>query len=113
MEKSKEKVKWYKSPSTILDIFVYIVCCAFLTLGAILIGKKAIQLWMEEPIVKYYFCGVLVIAAVCLSIANIGSFNRKYISNDSDSSKRQNDFLFESDIRREEGRYSDRRNVVE
>ena len=113
MANNKEKIKWYKNASAILDIFVYIVCCAFLTRGALLIGKKAIQLWMEEPIVKYYFCGILVIAAVCLSIANIGSFNRKYISNDSDSSKRQNDFFFESDIRREEGRYSDRRNVVE
>jgi hypothetical protein len=113
MANNKEKIKWYKNVSLIIDIFLYIICCAFLSLGVLVIGKKAIQLWTEEPIVKYYFCGMLVIIAVCISIANISSFNRKYLSNDSDSSKRQNDFFFESDIRREEGRYSDKRNVVE
>jgi hypothetical protein len=95
----------------IIDTLIYITCLSFV------IGTFAIGLYytyieiMENIILKCYVIGVLVMVSLGLSIKYINRYNKKYSINDSNSSKGQNDFLFESDIRREERRYANRRNV--
>jgi hypothetical protein len=65
----------------------------------------------DNIVIRYYILGISVMLAIGLSIAFIEKYNKKYRKNDSNTSERQNDFFFEGDIRREEERYSDRRNV--
>ena len=83
--------------------FVCGLVCSLLYFAAIIIR--------DNVVIRYYILGVLIMLATGLSLAYISKYNKKYIKNDSNSSKRQNDFLFESDIRREERRYANRRNV--
>lgn len=105
MENIREKI------SMIFDTLICVVSYTFLAVVAFILGKKLMYLAIEEQIVRYYLCGILLIIAIGLSVFNISSYNDRYNRNDSDSSKRQNDFFFEADIRREEGRYSDRRDL--
>jgi hypothetical protein len=107
--KDKEKLK--KMMVFAFDTLTYVISYAFLAVTFFTIMRFFIELAVQEPVLRYYLCGILFIFAIGLSIANIESYNKKYRKNDSDSSKRQNDYLFEEDIRREEGRYSDRRDV--
>ncbi len=107
--KDKEKLK--KMMVFAFDTLTYVISYAFLTVTFFTIMRFFIELAVQEPVLRYYLCGILFILAIGLSIANIESYNKKYRKNDSDSSKRQNDYFFESDIRREEGRYFDRRDM--
>lgn len=107
--KDKEKLK--KMMVFAFDTLTYVISYAFLAVTFFVIMRFFIELAVQEPVLRYYLCGILFILAIGLSIANIESYNKKYRKNDSDSSKRQNDYFFESDIRREEGRYFDRRDM--
>ena len=83
--------------------FIAAMVCGMLYFAAIIIR--------DNIVIRYYILGIMIMLATGLSLAYISKYNKKYRKNDSNSSKRQNDFFFESDIRREEGRYSDRRNL--
>ena len=107
----KKKFKLNLTFPFIFDTFTYAVSYIFLAIIVFAIVRAIVQIAMEETVIRYYLCGILIIFASGISIANIESYNKKYRKNDSDSSKRQNDYLFESDIRREEGRYADRREL--
>ena len=95
----------------IFDTLIYTISYIFLAIAVFFIMKTIIEIAIEETIIRYYMCGILFIFAAGLSLANIESYNKKYNKNDSNSSKGQNDYFFESDILREEGRYTDRRNM--
>ena len=98
-----------------LDTAIYTLAYMFLSIFAFSALYFIYHLAKDEIIVRYYIYGILIIITAGLSILVIENYNKnynkKYSKNDSDSSKRQNDYLFESDIRREEERYSDRRGV--
>ena len=111
MEMEKKVKPLVRICRTILDTVVCVMCYVFIIVSIAFIGKEFIDIAIREPIIRYYICGMLFVLAAVLSIVYIESYNKKYFKNDSDSSKRQNDLLFESDIYREEGRYSDRRDV--
>lgn len=102
---AKEKNKKIKIG---IDIALYVVSCLFLLAVLFIIGRGLVSILSEHMIIRYYICGFLGIAAVIMSVVNIDSFHKKYFKNDSDSSKRQNDLFFESDILREEERYTNR-----
>lgn len=91
-----------------IDIALYVISCLFLLTVMFVIGRWLVFILSEHMIVKYYLCGFLGIAAVIMSVVNVDNFHKKYFKNDSDSSKRQNDLFFESDILREEERYTNR-----
>ena len=93
------------------DTVIYAIAYMFLIVFTFSAIYFICHLAMQDIVVRYYICGLLCIIAAGLSILTVENYNKKYSKNDSDSSKRQNDYLFEGDIRREEERYSDRRGV--
>jgi Ca2+/Na+ antiporter len=94
-----------------LETIMCFACYSFIA-ALVCIGLYfAVIIFRDNEVIRYYVFGMLTLLAIGLSLAYISKYNKKYRKNDSNSSKRQNDFLFESDIRREEGRYSDRRNL--
>ena len=95
----------------IFDTIIYAIAYMFLFVFVFSVIYFICHLAMQNIVVRYYICGLLCIIAAGLSILTVENYNKKYSKNDSDSSKRQNDYLFEGDIRREEERYSDRRDV--
>ena len=108
MEKNNKAAQILKF---VLDTVIYTLAYMFLSVFAFSALYFIYHLAKDEIIVRYYIYGILVIIAAGLSILVIENYKKKYSKNDSDTSKRQNDYLFEEDIRREEGRYSDRRDV--
>lgn len=108
MEKNNKAAQILKF---ILDTAIYTLAYMFLSVFAFSALYFIYHLAKDEIIVRYYIYGILVIITAGLSILVIENYKKKYSKNDSDTSKRQNDYLFEEDIRREEGRYSDRRDV--
>ena len=104
-----EKVK--KVLYVSLETLVYVICNLFIAALLCIIAYFAAKLLKEEEIVRYYATGIMLLIFIGLSLGYISKYNKKYFKNDSDSSKRQNDFFFDEDIRREEGRYFNRRNV--
>ena len=108
MEKNNKAAQILKF---ILDTVIYTLAYMFLSIFAFSALYFIYHLAKDEIIVRYYIYGILIIIAAGLSILVIENYNKNYNKNDSDTSKRQNDYLFEEDIRREGGRYSDRRDV--
>ena len=108
MEKNNKAAQILKF---ILDTVIYTLAYMFLSVFAFSALYFIYHLAKDEIIVRYYIYGILIIIVAGLSILVIENYNKNYNKNDSDTSKRQNDYLFEEDIRREEGRYSDRRDV--
>jgi hypothetical protein len=108
MEKNNKAAQILKF---ILDTVIYTLAYMFLSIFAFSALYFIYHLAKDEIIVRYYIYGILIIISAGLSILVIENYNKNYNKNDSDTSKRQNDYLFEEDIRREEGRYSDRRDV--
>jgi hypothetical protein len=108
MEKNNKATQILKF---ILDTVIYTLAYMFLSIFAFSALYFIYHLAKDEIIVRYYIYGILIIISAGLSILVIENYNKNYNKNDSDTSKRQNDCLFEEDIRREEGRYSDRRDV--
>lgn len=108
MEKNNKTAQILKF---VLDTVIYTLAYMFLSVFAFSALYFIYHLAKDEIIVRYYIYGILIIITAGLSILVIENYKKKYSKNDSDSSKRQNDYLFEEDIRREEGRYSDRRDV--
>lgn len=108
MEKNNKAAQILKF---VLDTVIYTLAYMFLSVFAFSALYFIYHLAKDEVIVRYYIYGILIIIAAGLSILAIENYNKKYSKNDSDTSKRQNDYLFEEDIRREEGRYSDRRDM--
>lgn len=108
MEKNNKAAQILKF---ILDTVIYTLAYMFLSIFAFSALYFIYHLAKDEIIVRYYIYGILIIIVAGLSILVIENYNKNYNKNDSDTSKRQNDYLFEEDIRREEGRYSDRRDV--
>lgn len=105
----KSKIKF--NAELAVDTAVYTVANVFILCTMFVILKEFAELLMKDVIVRYYLCGFLAIASLVVSVVSIDSFHSKYLKNDSDSSKRQNDFFFESDLQKREGRNSDRRNM--
>ena len=108
MEKNNKAAQILKF---VLDTVIYTLAYMFLSVFAFSALYFIYHLAKDEIIVRYYIYGILIIITAGLSILVIENYKKKYSKNDSDTSKRQNDYLFEEDIRREEGRYSDRRDV--
>ena len=105
-----EKIKNKSSLiSFIVDTFLYVVSYIFISIVAFFILKSLIEIILKDTIVLYYLGGIAILFSIGLAIATIEKYNKKYNKNDSNSSQRQNDNFFESDIFREEERYSDRR----
>jgi hypothetical protein len=105
----KSKIKF--NAELAVDVAVYTVANVFILCTMFIVLKEFAELLMKDVIVRYYICGFLAIASLVVSVANIDNFHSKYLKNDSDSSKRQNDFFFESDLQKREGHNSDRRNM--
>ena len=80
------------------ETVIYAMCYFFITLFAFITGNELIKIILNEIVIRYYICGILTITAVILSIVYIVNFNKKFGKNDSYSPKRQNDFLFESNV---------------
>jgi len=93
------------------ETIVCFACYSFLASIICIVIYFACKIYRENEVIRYYTLGILTTMSVILSIVYISKYNKKYLKNDSDSSKRQNDLFFESDIRRQEERYFDRRNV--
>ena len=105
----KSKMKF--NAELAVDVAVYTVANVFILCTMFIVLKEFAELLMKDVIVRYYICGFLAIASLVVSVANIDNFHSKYLKNDSDSSKRQNDFFSEEDIRRGEERYDNRRKL--
>jgi len=105
------KSKMKLNVELIVDTAIYTVANVFILCTMFIVLKEFAELLMKDVIIKYYLCGLLAIASLIISVVSIDSFHKKYLKNDSYSSKRQNDFFFESDLQKGERRYSDRRDV--
>ena len=95
----------------LMETVMCFICYSFIASVICAIFYFAYVVYRDNEVIKYYTIAVLTTLAIVLSLSYITKYNKKYIKNDSNTSKRQNDFFFESDIRRQEERYSDRRNV--
>jgi Ca2+/Na+ antiporter len=110
MDKEK-KLKVINGITTVSDTIVYAICCILLI--AIFCCTCAFIAFVitDNEVTRYYICGLLAVLSIAASINYIAEYNKKYFKNDSDSSKRQNDFFSEEDIRRGEQRYDNRRKL--
>jgi hypothetical protein len=94
-----------------METVICFICYSFIASVICAIFYFAYVVYRDNEVIKYYTIAALTIMAIVLSLSYIAKYNKKYIKNDSNTSKRQNVFFFESDIRRQEERYSNRRNV--
>ena len=94
-----------------IDVILYLICNLFLAVLALIALYFAVKIILTDVVVQRYILGIAVLLAMGLSIAYISKFNKKYRKNDSNSSKRQNDFLFETDLPWEGERKGNRRNL--
>jgi amino acid permease len=92
----------------VLDTTVYVASNTFILCILFVVLKEFAELLMNDIIVRHYMCGFLIITLLVISIINIESYHKKYLKNDSNTSKRQNDFFFEEDIQEGERRYFNR-----
>lgn len=74
------------------------ICVAYLISLLTVIIYETYHLMLENEAFKYYVFGILILISSVLSVMYISYFNKKYLKNDSNTSKRQNDFLFDEDI---------------
>ena len=84
----------------LIETVAYLASCIFLSsllLWIIYYGYKAL---VEYEVLRYYATGIMTMVALWVSIAFIKKYNNKYRKNDSNSSKRQDYFLFEENIRK-------------
>jgi ABC-type bacteriocin/lantibiotic exporter with double-glycine peptidase domain len=93
------------------DVILYLICNLFLAVLALIAIYFLTYIILTDEVVQHYVIGLSVLLATGLSIAYISKFNKKYRKNDSNSSKRQNDFLFETDLPWERERKGNRRNL--
>ena len=110
MDKEK-KLKVISGITTVSDTIVYAICCILLI--AIFCCTCAFIAFVvtDNEVSRYYICGLLAVLSIAASINYITEYNKKYFKNDSDSSKRQNEFFYEEDRRRGEERYDNRRKL--
>jgi len=94
-----------------IDVILYLTCNLFLAVLALIALYFAVKLILTEAVVQRYILGIMILLATGLSISYILHFNKKYRKNDSNSSERQNDFLFETDLPWEGERKGNRRNL--
>jgi Ca2+/Na+ antiporter len=110
MDKEK-KLKVIKGITTVSDTIVYAICYILLIAFFCCICAFIAFVIADNEVTRYYICGLLAVLSLAVSINYITEYNKKYFKNDSDSSKRQNDFFSEEDIRRGEERYDNRRKL--
>ena len=112
MDKEK-KIKILNDITEITDSIIYVICCGFMLTLIFCALVFLLFVLKQDAIYGYYLCGLICVLSVVGSINFISNYHKKYFKNDSDSSKRQNYFLFEEDIRRGEERYDNRRELVQ
>ena len=89
-----------KAATFAFETIICIICCLFITGLICIILYEGYLAFIEYEIIRKYVAGILTLMAIALSVTYINIYNKKYRKNDSDSSKRQNHFLFEENVRK-------------